>query len=117
MFKKFQILLMIFCLGIFIIPKQGVFAQTMNEMDCCKIETTQDMSCHDTGKEKQESKDSCKDCANCNHCMNLLQISLDKPEVTEINSAPVYAEKSDFSHANPHLSFGLKDIWQPPKIG
>lgn len=118
MFKKLQVLIMIFCLGIFIFPKQNFYAQNMENMDCCKTEV-KDTSCHDTENKdsNKETQNHCKDCANCNHCISLVNLNINKPETLEIEAAITAHKKAVFIYNNPHLSFNLQEIWQPPKIG
>ncbi|MDO5615134.1 MAG: hypothetical protein Q4G16_03015 [Cruoricaptor ignavus] len=119
--SKFYILMMFVALGIFLIPKQILFAQT-NDMDCCnKTETSTKCHSETENKEKDDCSDSqnpctskcCVDCATC----SIFSILLMKPE----NANPFLgyqdiSKKVLFSYSTPYLSYGLRDIWQPPKI-
>jgi hypothetical protein len=64
--KKIQILTLIFCLGIFIFPKQNISVDS-EKQDCCKTEKTccdkeksEKKSCHN---DKKDDKKSCKNVA------------------------------------------------------
>lgn len=115
--------MMFLALGIFLMPKQIFAASSKTEMECCKKETSEKKSCH------KQQKDDCKhesnqhqncsgDCCNkCNGC-NTVFVPFDKSS-TLVNDIPSFShqEKETFTYRTPHLSTGLEEIWQPPKIG
>lgn len=109
--KQLQFILMIFCLGIFVMPKQMFMRE--NKMECCTKKETK--NCHQ-GKGGQESSKSCSGgCASCSICCTQhlaaikILLSGTKPEI-------FYFKKVLFFHKEPLFSSYLKEIWQPPKI-
>ena len=76
--------MMIFCLGIFIFPKQN-FISTSEMSDCCKTEKnccgkSEKKSCHS----KKNDKKSCEgNCANCHSCCSTVVINLDNKTIFE----------------------------------
>lgn len=119
MVKKIQILMMIFCLGIFIFPKQN-FISTSETFDCCKTEKnccgkSEKKSCHN----KKNDKKSCEgNCANCHSCCSTVVINLDNKTIFEnIFNQKFTSKKVESFYLQPHLSSLFISIWQPPKIG
>ncbi|KAA0126850.1 hypothetical protein FY557_15575 [Chryseobacterium sp. SN22] len=123
--KLFQIITLIFCLGIFLVPKDNFYAQNRQET-CCKNDS--EMSCckkdhqhQQHSKEnhgKQGKKSSCNDdcCSTCVTCYNYIETPYAKNPQAEI---PYYQSDKNlpFEYSDPYLSGRLKEIWQPPKIG
>ena len=117
--KYIQVLLIVFCLGIFLIPKDNFYAQASQE-NCCKTGDKED-SCCEKDHSKHDEKDgesSCKDdcCSYCMTCHTFVENISSKTVV--FNYSPFKTEKKlDFPYSNPYISNSLKDIWQPPKLG
>lgn len=120
MAKKIQILMMIFCLGIFIFPKQN-FISTSETSDCCKTEKkccakSEKKTCH--GKEENNKKSCEGNCTNCHSCCSTVVINLDNKNILEcIPNQKFTAKKVEIFYLQPHLSSLFISIWQPPKIG
>jgi len=121
--KLVQILTIIFCLGIFLIPKDNFYAQASQET-CCKKESKSDDCCknhHTSSKEdhSKESKSSCNDdcCTFCVSCAPFLEITSSKNLLSLDFSNFNLTENLQFQYSDPYVSDGLKDIWQPPKLG
>jgi len=121
--KLLQIITLIFCLGIFLVPKDNFYAQNRqetcckndSEMKCCKKDHQQH-SGEDHGKD--ESTSSCNDdcCSSCITCCASIEMPCLKNPEAEI---PYYPSDKNlvFEYSDPYLSGRLKEIWQPPKIG
>ncbi|KQT24267.1 hypothetical protein ASG22_09650 [Chryseobacterium sp. Leaf405] len=118
--KLFQIITIIFCLGIFLIPKDDFYAQNKKE-DCCK--SNSEMSCcknnhkeHSKDNHK-EQKSSCTDdcCSTCATCYTFIETPFSKSLQLEYS---YYKSNKNlqFEYSDPHISDRLKEIWQPPKI-
>ena len=123
--KLVQIITLIFCLGIFLVPKDNFYAQNMQET-CCKNDS--EMSCckkdhqqHQHSKEnhsKEEQQSSCNDncCSTCITCYTHIETQGFKNLQAEISS--YQSDKHlPFEYSDPYFSDRLKEIWQPPKIG
>lgn len=123
MMRKFQLILMVFCLGIFVFPKQNFNAQLAqsscceaqkSDSDCCKKEEKKSDSCHHNFKKEKDCKDNCTTCKTCNSgfvfsvVLNNFDNNL-KTLVFEINNPFSYYSQSPLAR-----SF---NIWQPPKLG
>ena len=122
MAKKIQILMMIFCLGIFIFPKQNISVDS-EKQDCCKTEKTccdkeksEKKSCHN---DKKDDKKSCKgNCSNCHSCCSTLVFNLENKTILDFDKNQKFTSKKVESfYLQPHLSSLFISIWQPPKIG
>lgn len=121
--KLFQIITLIFCLGMFLIPKDNFYAQKMQET-CCKNDS--EMSCckkdhQQHSKENQGKKDkksSCSDdcCSTCVTCYTYIETPCSRNLQAEIS---YYQSNKNlqFEYSDPYISDRLKEIWQPPKIG
>jgi hypothetical protein len=120
--KPIQILLIIFCLGIFLIPKDNFYAQASQE-NCCKKESKTMACCekkynehssNDSKKDHQSCKDDC--CSFCGTSTTFAQTIFTKSNSWDI---PVFStiQKSQFQYADPFISNSLEEIWQPPKLG
>ena len=118
MARKLQLLLMIFCLGIFVFPKQNVVMQ-LSQSSCCKTEKTdisdskKSNSCDHHSKQEKECKDNCTTCKVCASCYAFSVIPTElKPEVFKISQS----KHQLFSYKNQILLARSFNIWQPPKI-
>ncbi|WP_125201743.1 hypothetical protein [Chryseobacterium sp. SC28] len=123
MLRKLQLLLMIFCLGIFIFPNQN-FATAVSEnscceaqtqsSDCCKKEEKKSNSCDHDSKKDKNCKDNCSSCKICNagFVFSVILNSLDNAL-----NAPIFEISNPFSY-NPRTPLERSfNIWQPPKLG
>lgn len=119
MVKHIQVLLIIFCLGIFLIPKDNFYAQASQE-NCCNKESKIHSCCdkdHDS-HDKKDDKSSCNhDC--CSFCVTCHTVVENLSAKTVFfNHSPFKTDrKLEFQYSDPHISDSLKDIWQPPKLG
>ncbi|MCX8522419.1 hypothetical protein OF897_00585 [Chryseobacterium formosus] len=121
--KPIQLLLIIFCLGIFLIPKDNFYAQVSQE-NCCKTESKTKSCCdknqnnhHDSKNSKQDHK-SCTDdcCSSCAVCFSFIENNFAKNTFWEFSTFKTFS-KIQVQYSNPYISNGLKEIWQPPKLG
>lgn len=116
--KYIQVLLIIFCLGIFLIPKDNFYAQA--PQNCCKTDSKADSCCDKDydSNDKKDGKSSCSDdcCSFCMTCHTFVE-NLSAKTVF-FNHSPFKTDrKLEFQYSDPHISDSLKDIWQPPKLG
>lgn len=121
MAKKFQLILMIFCLGIFVVPKQIFFAEN-KEMSCCNKENSTKSCCD------KEKPSPCKDsktkhhscdgnCSNCVFCStSIVFLKVEFENKIEKFSQNNISNKVENFYLQPSLSDLPKKIWQPPKI-
>ena len=121
--KLFQIIAIVFCLGVFLIPKDNFYAQNMQD-NCCKSDTRTSCCSKDhkassqkdhTGKTKSSScHDDC--CSFCASCYTFIETPFSKSVQLEMS---YYKSNKNlqFQYSDPHISDRLKEIWQPPKIG
>lgn len=119
--KLFQILAILFCLGIFLIPKDNFYVQASQET-CCKKESKSCCKNHNTSskdKHSKDSKSSCNDdcCTFCVACAPFLEITSSKNLVYLEFLNLSLTKNGQFQYADPYLSDSLKEIWQPPKLG
>lgn len=118
--KLFHLFAIVFCLGIFLVPKDSFYAQTMQET-CCKAESKSSSCCNHRSTEKN-SKDhknkSCNDdcCSSCIACYTFIETPFSKNLRLELSYYKAN-KNSQFQYSAPYLSDRLKEIWQPPKIG
>ncbi|MBW7675522.1 hypothetical protein [Chryseobacterium chendengshani] len=113
-----KVLLIIFCLGIFLIPKDNFYAQASQE-NCCKTDSKTDDCCNKdhSNHDKKDGKSSCNDdcCSFCMTCHTFVE---------NISNKAIFFDYSDyyadnnlrFQYSDPYISNSLKDIWQPPKL-
>lgn len=111
---------MIFCLGIFVFPKEKFNVQLTQtscceiqkeNSDCCKKEEKKSDSCHHDSKKEKDCKDNCKTCSSgfiFSVVLNDLDNKLKIP-VFEINNLFSYYSQSPLARTF--------NIWQPPKLG
>lgn len=120
--KWSQIIAIIFCLGIFLIPKDNFYAQISQE-NCCKSESGMDCCKNDHQQHsrddhnKKEQKSSCTDncCSTCLACYTYIETPFSKSLQLEYS---YYKSNKNlqFEYSDPYISDRLKEIWQPPKI-
>ncbi|ADQ82440.1 hypothetical protein [Riemerella anatipestifer] len=125
MSQKVRILFLLLCLGIFIFPKQGSYANVAKTLhwqvetsNCCGKEHTKECcSTHSKG-ESQHQNPCGSDCSKCPnvYSFNQLVYSL------SINQWSVLCHLK--FHKKPNTYYfrfiptkPLVEIWQPPKIG
>ncbi len=122
MAKRLQILLMVFCLGIFIFPKQTISTEN-TEMSCCKIEkTTKDCCgkskksapCNDSKNKSHSCDGNCNNCSSCSFTVVFIGVNVN---VAESNVPQIISNKVEKLYLQPNFSKLYKAIWQPPKIG
>ncbi|MGL6129477.1 hypothetical protein BBI01_15630 [Chryseobacterium artocarpi] len=119
--KLFHILAIVFCLGIFLVPKDSFYTQSMQDT-CCKAESKKSDCCknHSSKKDgKDDSKQSsCNDdcCSSCVVCYTFIETPFSKNLRLELSYYKTN-KNPQFQYSAPHLSDRLKEIWQPPKIG
>ena len=111
-----NIVILIFCLGLFLIPKQNFYAQTENIETCCETKSDKSDCCN---HKKEDSNKSCQDncCSACHTCTSYVGQAISKTEKQLSNFVIISFEKANFAYSSPSFSYDLKDIWQPPKIG
>ncbi|WP_027380479.1 hypothetical protein [Chryseobacterium daeguense] len=120
--KLFQIIAIVFCLGLLLTPKDNFYAQNMQE-NCCK--SSSETSCCDKDHKNTPSKhdgksksSSCNDdcCSFCMTCYTFIETPFSKS--TNLELSYYKANKNlQFQYSDPYISDRLKEIWQPPKLG
>lgn len=122
MTKYFKILLMIFALGIFVVPKQLFIAQN-SEISCCNTEKPTKSCCDkeekttpcEDSKNKHHSCDgNCSNCVFCSSSVVFLGVEFQN-QISEISQTNISNKVENF-YLQPSLSQLPKKIWQPPKI-
>ncbi|KXH83110.1 hypothetical protein [Chryseobacterium kwangjuense] len=118
--KLFHILAIVFCLGIFLVPKGSLFSQSAQE-NCCKSQSEKSDCCkdHSSKDSKDTSKhSSCNDdcCSTCVTCFTYIETPFSKNLHLELSYYKA-SKNFQFQYSAPYLSDRLKEIWQPPKIG
>ncbi|MCD9854343.1 hypothetical protein LUD75_06485 [Epilithonimonas sp. JDS] len=114
---------MIFCLGIFVFPKQNFNAQVAqssccesqsNNSDCCEKEDASSKSCsHDSKKEKD-----CKDnCTTCKTCSSGFVFSVVLNNFDNKLRTPIFQIENQYSYYSQSPLARAFIIWQPPKLG
>ena len=123
MLRKFQLILMIFCLGIFVFPKQNFNVQLAqsscceaqkSDSDCCEKGEKKSDSCHHDSKKEKDCKDNCTTCKTCSSgfVFSVVLNNLDNKLKT-----PVFEIKNQFSYQLQSPLARSFNIWQPPKLG
>ncbi|WP_089754950.1 hypothetical protein [Chryseobacterium soldanellicola] len=117
--KLFQIITIIFCLGIFLIPKDNFYLQSVQEK-CCKADSKTDC-CNNhkapTKDHDNKTKSSCNDdcCSFCAACYTFIETPFSKNIFLEFSYYK--ANKNlQFQYSDPYISDSLREIWQPPKL-
>lgn len=122
MAKRLQIVLMVFCLGVFIFPKQMVPAEN-TEMPCCKTEKTtknccgkseKSAPCHDSKKQSHSCDSNCNNCSSCSFTVVFIGVNV---SLDEFKIPQKISNKVETFYLQPNFSTLSKAIWQPPKIG
>ncbi|WP_027375884.1 hypothetical protein [Kaistella palustris] len=123
MSRTLKIILLIFGLSIFILPKQTLSAQSteqcsdkkdMQENCCSKDKKT----CHSDSSKKKSEKSNCDDdCTSCHFCsVHVIQNFIPAEAViTAVNST--FAVRLQSGYRLPYTFSSIPNIWQPPKIG
>ena len=123
MLRRLQLFFMIFCLGIFVFPKQNFNAQVAqssccesksNNSDCCEKEDVSSKSCsHDSKKEKD-----CKDnCTTCKTCSSGFVFSVVLNNFDNKLRTPIFQIENQYSYYSQSPLARAFIIWQPPKLG
>jgi hypothetical protein len=124
MSRAFKILFIILGLGVFILPKQTIYAQSSTvccdqkstKEDCCKTEKT--TSCHSEDSKNKSDKNNCGDhCKQCHSCTVHFVLNYISPESQTIVKHHSFSQKLSFDYENSYFSSNFQNIWQPPKIG
>ncbi|MBQ0151758.1 MAG: hypothetical protein KBS61_02545 [Chryseobacterium sp.] len=115
--KNLQFILIIFCLGLFLIPKDNFYAQASQE-NCCSSKSSDCCKSDQDSNHKSSSKNTCNDdcCSFCMTCHSFIENFSIQPTIALLS---YFSPNKDlhYTYANPYLSDGLKEIWQPPKLG
>lgn len=122
MAKKLNIFLIILALGLFITPKQMIFAQTESvcctkdsgSEDCCPSpQEIQEKPCHDP-ESKEHSCEGCLSCSACHLHLAFFSVPLSGFHTNIPKILP--SEKKAFTHITPDILDANSNIWHPPKI-
>ncbi|REC80587.1 hypothetical protein DRF60_00865 [Chryseobacterium elymi] len=118
--KLFHILTVIFFLGIFLVPKDSFYSQSMQDT-CCKAKAEKSSCCKNHTSEDSKNnttKSSCNDdcCSTCVACYTYIETPFSKNLHFELSYYKAN-KNPQFQYSPPHLSDRLKEIWQPPKLG
>lgn len=116
--KQLQVLLIVFCLGIFLVPKDNFYAQISQE-NCCKTDSKADNCCDkDHNSHNKNEKSSCNDdcCSSCMTCCTFVENISGEAIFVEISLFQT-DKNIQFQYSDPYFSDSLEDIWQPPKLG
>lgn len=123
MAKHLKIIVMIFALGMFIVPNQLLFAQKTetsccnkekSEKDCCGSSKKSE-PCHDGSQKSQSCNSNCTKCSSCS--VNLVFLGEETKQSIEEISNHAISKKVENFYFDPYLSQLSISIWQPPKIG
>lgn len=123
MFRTLKIFLIVLGLGIFILPKQMIFAQQTEqccepkttETDCCKTDKKTDR--HSEKSHGDSKKNDCSnDCTNCNSCSQHLVFNFLSPDFFNEATHQTVQKKLSFTYKISFYSSKIHHIWQPPKI-
>ena len=123
MAKHLKIIVMIFALGMFIVPNQMLFAQNTEttccakekaEKDCCSS-SKKSNPCHDTSKKSQSCNNNCTKCNSCS--LNIVFIGEETDKSIGELSPHTISNKVENFYLDPYFSQLSIAIWQPPKIG
>jgi len=123
MLRKLQLFFMMFCLGIFVFPKQNFNAQVAqiscceaqkDTSDCCKKDEKKSDSCHHDSKKEKDCKDNCTTCKTCSSgfVFSVVLNNLDNKLKT-----PFFTINNQFSYNSQSPLARYFNIWQPPKLG
>lgn len=124
MSRTLKIFFIVLGLGIFILPKQMIYAQTTLECcdqkstkdNCCKTEKTK--SCHSENSKNKSEKNNCgDDCTQCHSCTVHFVLNYLSPEISQTANQHLFAKKLNFNYGISYFSSSIQNIWQPPKLG
>ena len=124
MLKSLKIIVLIIGLGVFILPKQMISAQNIENCcskssqneNCCKTEKTE--PCHDSSSQNKSEKNSCgNDCSNCNTCSVNVVLNYISPEIYSPLNKNLFAKNNRFNYKISFFPSTIQNIWQPPKLG
>lgn len=116
---KLQFLMLILCMGLFIVPKQLLSAPSQT-MECCQQHKSSTKTCHnDKNTSSKPGKDA--GCAgNCCTFCGICSVSATPAMASEPFGGPVKRKFVSNAAKTPYksafFSIHLMDIWQPPKI-
>ncbi len=126
MSKKLHILVLLFTLGLFVVPSVGYACGTKSvktEKTCCSEKTSikkESKSCCDSTSTKDEDN-SCKGKCGHSNCTTVSSVGFSLFVYNEIeftnNNFDFSTKKSKFHHSENLLSDGFVSIWLIPKIG
>lgn len=124
MLRTLKIFLIIFGLGVFILPTQTLFAQDAKmeccdkkaeRDDCCKSEEKE--SCHSGSPSQKSEKQNCgNDCSNCHSCSVNFVLNYYRSEEYQPLQKTFFAHQLKFNYEISFISSSFHNIWQPPKI-
>ena len=123
MLRKLQLIVMIFCLGIFVFPNQNFNVQLAqsscckeqkDNSDCCKKQEKKSESCHHDSKKGQDCKDNC---TTCKTCSSGFVFSVVLNELDNKLKTPAFLISNSFSYYSQSPLTRSFNIWQPPKLG
>ena len=118
MLKTLKIFLMVLGLGIFILPKQMIFAQ--NKMECSDHQTSKkeccESSCHPEKSDKSEKNNCGNDCSSCNTCSVNFVLNYISPEIYSPLNKNLFAKSNRFNYKISFFPSTIQNIWQPPKL-
>lgn len=123
LFKTLKIFLIILGLGVFILPKQMLFAQKIEQCcdkksenkDCCT--SKEKKNCHSENSQKNPEKNNCgNDCNNCHSCSLNFVLNYTSTEIYTSLQNQVFTQKLNFNYEISIFSSNIHNIWQPPKI-
>lgn len=123
MLRKLQLFFMIFCLGIFVFPKQNFDAQVAQSSccevqtqssDCCKKEEKKSDSCHHDSKKEKDCTDNCTTCKTCSSGFVFSVILNDFDNKLR---TPIFEINNQYSYYSQAPLARTFNIWQPPKLG
>lgn len=116
---KLHFMLMIFCLGFFIIPKQSLFSSSTT-MECCEMQNKGMENCHQDqnsqGSHSQQDHNCTASCTACGVCSLTITPALSAEVFLAPLSKKFNTNAVKTPYKTPFVSFCLKEIWQPPKI-
>lgn len=118
MAKQLQMVFMVFCLGIFLFPRQTVMLQSQ-EMNCCqKEQPSKDCCSKASPEEKKQDQHSCEgNCADCSGCSVPVVFLSANLQPLSFRKGVQISQKVENLYLQPHVSVPCPSIWQPPKIG
>lgn len=120
MIKTLKVFLLVFSLGIFLIPQNSYFEKDMDS--CCSTEASLVHDCsndqHEDSKKGNSNEENCGDhCKFCGTCHPFAALYFfQSPEFTD-DFPRMQHRKAKFTYITPEFSNIYSKVWQPPKIG